>query len=69
MAPVSDGRLERALADLVGGWDEGETLFELACARLSRVTRELAEEPQRFSSHPRGMLHRLEVAKAKKCSD
>ena len=62
MAVVSEGRVERALADLVGGWGGGETLFELACARLARQAREYADEPARFGSHPRGMLHRLEVA-------
>lgn len=59
------GRVDRALADLVGGWDGGATLWELACARLARLAREYAEEPMRFKSHPEGMLHRLEVA----CAD
>lgn len=58
----TDGRLDRALADLVGGWDGGATLWELACARLVRVVHEFAEEPLRFKTHPAGMLHRLEVA-------
>ena len=59
---MTDGRLDRALADLVGGWDGGATLWELACARLARVAREYSDEPMRFATHPRGMLHRLEVA-------
>lgn len=62
---MTDGRLDRALADLVGGWDGGATLWELACARLARLAREYAEEPMRFKMHPAGMLHRLEVA----CAD
>jgi hypothetical protein len=53
---------DRALADLVGGWDGGATLWELACARLARLAREYADEPMRFKSHPAGMLRRLEVA-------
>ena len=56
------GRIDRALADLVGGWDGGATLWELACARLARVAHEFAEEPMRFKSYPAGMLHRLQVA-------
>lgn len=64
-AGVSGQRVDRALADLVGGWEGGATLFELACARLARLAGEFAEEPMRFNSHPRGMLHRLEVA----CAD
>jgi len=56
------GNVDRALSDLVGGWEGGETLFELACARLARLAAEYAQEPARFNSHPRGMLHRLEVA-------
>lgn len=62
---MTAGRVDRALADLVGGWEGGETLWELACARLARLAREYAEEPMRFKSHPAGMLHRLEVA----CTD
>lgn len=59
---MTDGRVDRALADLVGGWEGGETLFELACARLARLAGEFSQEPARFNLHPRGMLHRLEVA-------
>lgn len=62
---VSSARMDRALADLVGGWDGGATLWELACARLARVAREYADEPARFNTHPAGMLQRLEVA----CAD
>lgn len=54
--------MDRAIADLVGGWDGGATLWELACARLARLAREYADEPMRFKSHPAGMLRRLEVA-------
>lgn len=56
------GRVDRALADLVGGVDGGATLFGLACAKLARAARELGEDEPRFCSHPAGMLRRLEVA-------
>ena len=59
---MTPGRLERAVADLVGGWEGGATLWELACARLARQAAAYADEPMRFASHPAGMLHRLEVA-------
>lgn len=59
---MTEGRLDRALADLVGGWDGGATLWELACARLARLAHEFADEPMRFKSHPEGMLRRLSVA-------
>lgn len=59
---MSSGRVDRALADLVGGPDGGATLWELACARLARLAREYADEPLRFNTHPEGMLRRLTVA-------
>jgi hypothetical protein len=59
---VTDGRVDRALADLVGGWDGGATLWELSCARLARLASEYSDEPMRFKAHPAGMLHRLTVA-------
>lgn len=59
---TAPGRVDRALADLVGGPDGGATLWELACARLARLAREYADEPMRFNSHPDGMVHRLAVA-------
>lgn len=54
--------VDRALADLVGGLEGPETLFELACTRLARQARELGEELARFRSHPRGGVHRLHIA-------
>lgn len=59
---AAGGRVDRALADLVGGWEGGTTLWELACARLARQAREYADEPMRFNSHPEGMLKRLTIA-------
>lgn len=56
------GGVDRALADLVGGWEGGSTLFELACVRLARQAAGYGEEEGRFRTHPRGALHRLQVA-------
>lgn len=59
---VSTG-VDRALADLVGGWDGGYTLFAVAAGKLARQAAEWAEEGEmRFRSHPAGAVHRLRVA-------
>lgn len=58
---MSGGRVERALADLVGGADGGLTLWEIACGKLERVARAAREDDYRFRSHPSGRLERLRV--------
>lgn len=59
--PGVSGRVDRALADLVGGFEGGVTLFELACAKLARAAREAGGDEPRFRSHPAGALRRLRI--------
>jgi hypothetical protein len=53
-------RLERALAELVAGYDGGWSMWEAALSGLELVIRESREygEP-RFASHPAGELRKL----------
>jgi hypothetical protein len=54
-------RFERALTDLVGGYEGGAILWLVAMMRLEVAIAE-AREIDRFRSHPEGVLNRLLVA-------
>lgn len=53
-------RFERALTDLVGGYDGGAILWLVAMMRLE-VAVDRAREIDRFRAHPEGVLNRLLV--------
>jgi hypothetical protein len=54
-------RFERALTDLVGGYEGGTILWLVAMMRLEVAIAD-AREIDRFRSHPEGALNRLLVA-------
>jgi hypothetical protein len=53
-------RFERALADLVGGYDGGFVLWLVAMMRLDLVAQD-SRDVDRFRSYPEGALNRLLV--------
>lgn len=53
-------RYERALTDLVGGYEGGAVLWLVSLMRLE-VAIERARETDRFRAHPEGALNRLLV--------
>lgn len=53
-------RFERALTDLVGGYEGGAVLWLVSLMRLE-IAIERAREIDRFRAHPEGVLNRLLV--------